>query len=80
MNDVRITQSVQQPCFGLLRRNEVLEQVKVMQMIYEAGMTRNTVVCPDGTELTVSNGELVWDTRRKGFVRHPDYPKALEEA
>lgn len=73
MGVTRVTMVIQQPCFALLRRNNRWEQVKVLTCITETGgVVRNTIQCPDGTELVVANDGLRFDGRIKRFVRHAE--------
>jgi len=73
MGNTRVTTTVQQPCFALLRRNNRWEQVKVLNCITETGgVVKNTVLCPDGAELVVTNALLRFDGRIKRFVAHPE--------
>jgi hypothetical protein len=72
MGITKVTSVVQQPCFALLRRNDRWEQVKVVTCITESGgVVKNTIRCPDGAELVVSNHRLRFDGRIKRFVPHP---------
>lgn len=73
MESTKVTKPVQQPCFALLRRNNRWEQVKVLNCITETGgIVMNTVQCPDGSELLLTNERLRFDGRIKRFVLHPE--------
>jgi hypothetical protein len=73
MGITRVTSVVREPCFALFRRNDRWEQVKVTHCITETGgVVKNTIACPDGTELTVANDQLRFDGRIKRFVPHPE--------
>ena len=69
----RVTCVIKEPCFGLFRRNDQWQQVKVLACITESGGgIKNTIACPDGTELVVPNDQLNFDGRIKRFVPHPE--------
>jgi hypothetical protein len=63
----------QELCFALFRRNDQWQQVMVTHCIVESGgVIKNTIVCPDGTELVVAASLLRFDGRIKRFVPHPE--------
>ena len=73
-----VTREIKSPVFGIIRRNDVWEQVKILSVTTSHYCITHTVQAPDGSVLTIPHSMLKFGDRRiKRFVRHPDNPKDL---